>query len=157
MDLLYRNPLTIILADDDDDDRSVFREALKEVFPEARLLEVSNGVQLMERLASIQEKPDVIFLDINMPLKNGKECLVKIRQMDEFNDMPLIMYSTSVDIADIEWTFKRGANLYISKPVFYTGVVDSLRKVFVPKWKENLQDPVFTNYYLNAVSLMDFT
>jgi CheY-like chemotaxis protein len=87
------DPIKILYADDDDDDGFLFRQALDEVNPFTKLKLVTDGEKLMKYLASADEEhPDIIFLDINMPCKNGKQCLKEIRSNK----------TTSKDEKDIE-------------------------------------------------------
>ena len=124
-------PVKILLADDDDDDRFLFSEALKEVNPCTSLKTVENGEKLMKYLASVDgEHPDIIFLDINMPCKDGKECLKEIRSNKELDNVPVVMFSTSNYDKDIDETFKYGANLYVAKPVFFNEQVKILKNIF---------------------------
>ncbi|KRD12743.1 transcriptional regulator [Flavobacterium sp. Root901] len=108
----------ILLADDDDDDCSFFEEALDELSLATTLVTVNDGVQLMNYLADNLEKnlPDVLFLDLNMPRKNGSECLTEIRQTERLKDFPVIIFSTSLDTKIVDVTYEMGATFYIRKP-----------------------------------------
>src|SRR6185436_708779 len=107
------NPIKILLADDDEDDKMFFEDALKEANPKTQLKTVDDGQQLMKYLAEVDgNHPDIIFLDINMPCKNGKECLKEIRSNKELDEVPVVMFSTSDHEKDVEETFQNGANLY---------------------------------------------
>ena len=107
--------LYIMLADDDSDDRFFFSEVLEE-YKHVALESIEDGVKLMNALNSRAKLPDLIFLDLNMPGKNGVECLSEIRQQDKLKDIPVIIFSTSSSKKDIDETFDLGANLYITKP-----------------------------------------
>lgn len=133
------NPIKILYADDDEDDRDLFRQALNDAHTDAKLTMVEDGDKLMKYLASVDGKhPDIIFLDINMPCKNGKLCLKEIRRIEELDKVPVIMFSTSSYKEDIEETFRDGANLYVSKPVFFEDEVNILKKIFALDWQEEL-------------------
>src|SRR5258705_11979617 len=89
-------PVKILLAEDDEDDRELFKAALKEVKPEVKVEMVDDGQKLMSYLTSTDEAhPDIIFLDINMPCKDGIQCLKEIRGNKKLDDVPVIMFSTS--------------------------------------------------------------
>ncbi|KQS24902.1 response regulator [Dyadobacter sp. Leaf189] len=118
----------ILLADDDDDDTFLFREALEQVSPNSQLSVASNGVELTDNIHSTEPKPDLIFLDMNMPVKNGLECLEEIRATPGFEDTPIIILSTSVAQYLWESAYKGGANLYIQKPTSFAGLVNVLEK-----------------------------
>ena len=114
--------LNILLADDDEDDRIFFKEALHEVNPNATLNIVENGVELMHRL-SCRPLPDLLFLDLNMPLKNGYECLFEIHSNSRLRRLPVIILSTSSVAEHINDMLKDLACLYIKKP----GTFDELK------------------------------
>ena len=118
MPLAYKN---VVIADDDQDDIQLFEEALKETCPDLNLTVATDGVKLINLLEEIP-KPDVILLDLNMPIKSGKECLEEIRAKDEFDDVPIVILSTSNQKADIEDCLKKGANHYFVKPESFEGM-----------------------------------
>jgi CheY-like chemotaxis protein len=125
-------PIKILYADDDEDDRVLFQQALKEAHTVAELTTVADGDKLMKYLAQGDgQHPDIIFLDINMPFKNGKECLQEIRSNPKLSEVPVVMFSTSAHKEDIEETYSNGANLYVSKPVFYQDEIKILKKYFL--------------------------
>ena len=108
-----------MLADDDEDDRLLFKMALKEVNPNINLTFAEDGEILMDVLSSQNSHlPSLLFLDLNMPFKNGKECLKEIRNNEALDDLLVVIYSTSSSDLDIEETYNLGANLYIEKPVY---------------------------------------
>lgn len=109
----------IILADDDADDCEFFEEALKEVSSETELTITRDGVELMNTLYEIVTEPpppDMIFLDLNMPRKNGFECLTEIRETPRWKNIPVVIFSTSANVDTIERAYSLGANCYIRKP-----------------------------------------
>jgi len=114
---MNNEPFRILLADDDEADRLLFKEAFEELKINTNVLSVNNGEQLMEYL---NRKgivlPEILFLDLNMPRKNGFECLKEIRSNKKFDEISIAIYSTSAAERDIEATFIAGANVYISKP-----------------------------------------
>lgn len=116
-------PIQILLADDDKDDCFLFREALSEIPVQTHLETVHDGEQLMNYLGEHSDQlPDVLFLDLNMPRKNGFECLSEIKFNDKLKNLPVIMFSTSYprdmhyeqDIMKL--LYKIGAMDYIRKP-----------------------------------------
>src|SRR5688500_15330764 len=106
----------IILVDDDSDDRELFTEALSFIHPLAEIQTKTDGEELMEYLANVSRTPDVIFLDLNMPRKNGKECLQEIRAIKQFENTPIVIYTTSLNPVDIQETFSQGASFFLKKP-----------------------------------------
>jgi CheY-like chemotaxis protein len=140
----------ILLADDDEDDRFFFLEALTDAAIPAELLTVEDGIQLMDYLSGIENPPppDIIFLDINMPLKNGKTCLREIRDNQKFNEVPIVMFTTSSHQKDIDDTFTGGANRYILKSEFFEHEVQMLQKLFSPGWAKHIAKPSKENFIL---------
>ena len=126
----------IFLAEDDEDDFILFREALNEYKETIRLNWVRDGEELMNVLKKdIAELPDMIFLDINMPRKNGFECLTEIRQSENLKQLPVIIFSTSNDPALISWMYNAGANLYLNKPTDFKGLKENIQKAIAMDWK----------------------
>lgn len=115
------------LIDDDTDDQDVFIWALAEIDPTIQHAIASAGAAAVELLRSDTTfVPDYIFLDLNMPLMNGKQCLVELRKMPWLESTPIIIYSTSSDPRDIEETKQLGAADYIVKPSRFAALVDTL-------------------------------
>ena len=117
----------ILLADDDADDRTFFEDALEELALPAELSTVNDGVQLMKTLTATQKDllPDVLFLDLNMPLKSGFECLTEIKSTETLKYLPIIIFSTSLDTTTVDKLYAQGATYYICKP----GDFSKLKKV----------------------------
>ncbi|MBA2612356.1 MAG: response regulator [Bacteroidetes bacterium] len=108
--------LNLLLADDDVDDRFFFDKALKVLPISSALITVEDGAELMKYLSkNTKQLPDVLFLDLNMPRKNGLECLEEIKSNNLLKHLPVIIYSTSLheDVADV--LYKTGAHFYIRK------------------------------------------
>lgn len=109
--------LRILLADDDECDRLLFGEVFQEMKGLHSIQMVHNGLELMEYLTAKETVlPHFIFLDLNMPYKNGLDCLKEIRVDEKFKEIYIAVYSTSAAEKDIEETFYNGANHYIKKP-----------------------------------------
>jgi CheY-like chemotaxis protein len=145
------DPIKVFLAEDDDDDIFLFAEALKDAHPNATLKTVEDGEKLMKYLATIDgNHPDIIFLDINMPCKDGRECLKAIRSNKELDEVPVIMFSTSNFEKDIDETFKNGASLYVSKPAFFKDEVTILKKIFSLNWQKDLLKPNKERFVVHA-------
>ncbi len=108
--------LHVLLADDDKDDRFFFNKALETIPILTNLTIVEDGEQLMTYLIENSEKlPDVLFLDLNMPRKNGLECLSEIKHDQKLKKLPVIIYSTSGYFDVTEDLFNKGAHYYFSK------------------------------------------
>jgi len=124
----------IFLADDDIDDRELFIEALSQ--PDISVMDFPNGKALLTYLTTAEEQslPDMIFLDLNMPVMGGKECLRHIRSFKKFDDLPIIIYSTSSNNKEIEETFALGANLYVTKSSSYMSLKKTLEDIIRLDW-----------------------
>ena len=96
-----RQNFHIVLVDDDSDDRFLFEEAV-EGYQNVEFEGMENGVVLMENLYTKNTLPDMIFLDLNMPEKDGRACLLEIRRSKKLKDLPVIVFSTSSNRKDIE-------------------------------------------------------
>lgn len=106
-----------LLADDDADDTSIFCEALGLIDTDVECSTVENGRRVFERLKEFGPvKPDLIFLDINMPIMDGWDCLRALKQNPEYKTIPAIMYSTSSARKDVELAYQLGALLFLTKP-----------------------------------------
>lgn len=126
----YSN-LHILLADDDEDDRQFFSEAIASIAPDLKLTTVQNGDELLKKLKKNRlDLPDFIFLDLNMPYKNGLECLKEIKSLDFLNKVPVLIYSTSAHSDQVETTYLNGANLYVQKPSSFEGITRVLKTIF---------------------------
>ena len=101
-----------------------------------KVMLVNDGVELMNHLSQNGNPlPHILFLDLNMPRKNGMECLLEIRQNDHLKDIPVAIYSTSSSEEDIEETFVKGANVYIKKPSDFATLKKILEEVITINWQ----------------------
>jgi CheY-like chemotaxis protein len=131
--------ISILLADDDTDDQFFFKEALKSIDPLIKLVIANDGQDALKKLESFT--PELIFLDINMPFKTGKECLKLIRRDKALKDIPIVMYTTSSDGEDINDCFHMGANLYVSKPLSQDDNIKILTAIFHLYHENKLNNP----------------
>ena len=142
--------LSILLVDDDKDDRFFFQEAFKEIEARASIQTVNDGEELMNYLTrSAITYPQIIFLDLNMPRKGGLECLQEIRKNMEMKDIIIIIYSTSSSEKDISESFSIGANLYLKKPNDYFTLIKLLTKVNGINWQEHAEKLCMENFLLS--------
>lgn len=133
---MQKNLMHIMLADDDDDDRQFFKEAFEDIEIKHHISLFNNGVLLMEYLTNPENPlPDIIFLDLNMPMKSGKDCLKEIRNIPRLKSITVAIYSTSSADKDIEDTFISGANVYICKPVDFNTLKKTLKNVISVNWQ----------------------
>jgi len=137
----------IWLADDDIDDREVFEDAVKQILPSTTVTTFLNGEVLMAALHAGQV-PDILFLDINMPCKDGMDCLKEIRAMVQFSRLPIIMFSSSVQPKHVESAYGFGANLYYSKPTTFYELIAGLSNLFRMDWTDPYT--ITSNHYINS-------
>lgn len=118
----------ILFSDDDTDDALLFTQAADLMKSSILLSFAEDGEQLM-RFLSRESLPDMIFLDLNMPVKNGIECLREIRSDKKLDNLPVIVYTTSDNPRDIDTCFKLKANLYVVKPTSFESIIKTLKKI----------------------------
>ncbi len=142
-------PITILLADDDEDDRMMTRDALRDARLHNPLKTVNDGVQLMAYLRHEGDfadpgqspRPGLILLDLNMPRMDGREALAAIKQDPELRSIPVVVLTTSKAEEDVIRTYDLGVNSFITKPVTFLGLVEVMK--------------VFSRYWLEIVDLPD--
>lgn len=110
----------IFLADDDEDDRFLFEQAIRDVSSDSQLITAENGERLITLLSQYNSDPHLIILDINMPRKNGLVCLKELRLMSKYRNTPVVIFSTSIESRHVEKALEEGANYCIRKPSSYT-------------------------------------
>lgn len=126
---------TFFIVDDDIDDQELFIEATNEVDKTIKCYSASSCEEALETL--INDKipiPDLIFLDLNMPRVNGKQCLMELKKVATLKDIPVIIYSTSSEKRDIEETASLGAAYFLTKPNKFDDLCKSLSFVISQDW-----------------------
>lgn len=133
---MQKEHITIALADDDEDDRNFFKDAFEELKINTVVTTLCDGEELMNYL-NLPETilPNILFLDLNMPKKNGYECLLEIKKVQKFDNIAIAIYSTSSSEEDIENTFVQGANIYIKKPSDFNILKKILSQVVTINWQ----------------------
>ena len=120
---------TILLIDDDEDDQELFKEAITKVNTEIDCQIARHWDEAQKKLKTFS--PSLIFLDLNLPRLNGKECLMKIKSIAEWRNIPVVIYSTSSLEHEIEETRKLGAVHFVTKQNTFNGICTSLREVLL--------------------------
>lgn len=129
-------PMYIVLADDDEDDRFFFKSAVEEMEFNSKLKLLNGGQELMDYLSQDDiPKPHILFLDLNMPGLSGFDCLKLIRSDPKLKDISVAIYSTSNSEKDIEDTLSSGANIYIHKPSDFERLKHIIRHVLKINWQ----------------------
>jgi len=130
-------PITILMADDDEDDRELARDALREARVANPLRFVVDGQDLIDYLRREGDyahpqadvpRPGIILLDLNMPKKNGREALAEIKADESLRRIPIVVLTTSKDEQDVLTTYDLGANSFITKPVTFAGLVEVMKE-----------------------------
>ncbi|HLP52199.1 MAG TPA: response regulator [Chitinophagales bacterium] len=117
------------MADDDDGDRLLFNEALRDLPFAVEFTPVTGGEHLMDYLQHAQQLPHILFLDLNMPRKNGFDCLREIKQDKKLRALPVVIFSTSDDEQGVERAYLEGAHLYLVKPAGFLDLISGIKHV----------------------------
>lgn len=146
---MQHESILITLADDDEDDRLFFTDAFEELKINTNVNTVNNGRELLNYLNHPKTVlPNIIFLDLNMPILNGIDCLKEIKRDDKFKDIAIAIYSTSSSDQDVENTFVLGANIYIKKPSNFNELKRILSDVVIINWQYHTNDLNKDNFLL---------
>lgn len=130
MTLNDKSDTKIFLAEDDEDDRLLFHEALNEINSTIPLIESFDGVHLMENLREYEvDENDILFLDLNMPLMNGFECLDKIKEDSKLKNFRIVIFSTTAEEDYVEKSFQKGAFMYIKKPDSFQTLINTIETI----------------------------
>jgi CheY-like chemotaxis protein len=139
----------LLLADDDSDDCTFFSEALQDLPVSATLSVVKDGIQLMSTLTnSTSQLPDILFLDLNMPRKSGFDCLSEIKSNDKLKRLPVIIFSTSLDMEVVKLLYHKGANYYIRKPGEFSKLKSVIHQALLIMDGGNSERPPFEKFIL---------
>lgn len=142
-------PITILICDDDEEDRLLTKEALEQAHISNSLRFVEDGEQLLDYLyqrgayageTGAAPRPGLILLDLNMPKLGGREVLAIIKGDKTLHDIPIVVLSTSQLDEDISRSYQLGVNSFISKPVTFSGLVDAMH-VLGRYWLEIVELP----------------
>ncbi|MBS1587790.1 MAG: response regulator [Bacteroidetes bacterium] len=129
----------ILLAEDDNDDVVIFELAMNQMNFPYLLRNATDGDMLFVMLKN--KVPYILFLDIHMPCKDGIACIVEIRKNKEYDNLPVIMYTSNLAAKMIEDSFRSGANFYITKTNTINALVEKLKKIFAVDWNSYMHYP----------------
>jgi len=141
--------ITILMADDDEEDRELTRDALNASHLANRIRFVGDGQELMDYLrhdgiyggeADAPPRPGIILLDLNMPKKDGREALAEIKADESLRQIPVVVLTTSSDEADVLRSYDLGVNSFITKPVTFTALVNVM-SAWTKYWFEIVELP----------------
>lgn len=127
--------MTIFYADDDADDLDFFRTVTENIARPIRLFTHSRGEGLLQAIFNPPPSPHIVFLDLNMPGKDGFRVLEELRRHASQQDVPVVVLSTSADPRNIDRVRALGANFYITKPDSFAALERSIRHVLAIDWK----------------------
>lgn len=142
--------LRILLADDDLDDCFLFKEALDEFHISVCFTIVNDGEQLMQLLRKKSTHPDVLFIDMNMPRKNGFECLEEIKRCEKLKSIPVIIFSTYFDRDIVNMLYQKGAQYYIQKPREFGKLKKAIHLALSMTVKEKFLQPPIEKFVLSV-------
>lgn len=136
---------SILLAEDNLEHCFFFKRVLKEVAPDIHLFEVHDG----DELISLLEKflPDLLFIDLNMPCKDGIQCIKQIRENKAYDNLPIVVFTVSSQHNAIQTAYGFGANLYIVKPKEYSQLAAALNNILLMNWTD--LKSITSNYFRN--------
>lgn len=129
-----KSPKHVFIVDDDIDDRDLFIEAVDQIDPSIVCKSAQDGQEALQKLnESNGALPDIIFLDLNMPRINGKQCLEQLKNTDHLKHIPVAIYSTSSFQKDIDETRQLGAEYFITKPANFRELCSVIAQVIAPQ------------------------
>jgi CheY-like chemotaxis protein len=131
------NRKILFIIDDDEDDQLFLHEAVNDLKIPIVCHYANNGESALKQLKEETiPVPDFIFLDLNMPRLNGKECLVEIKKLSRYANVPVIIYSTSSHQKDIQEIMQSGASYFLTKPTRISELCEKLLDIFSIDWQE---------------------
>jgi CheY-like chemotaxis protein len=147
--------INILLADDDKADCLLFKDALEELPVSATLAIVHNGEELIEEITKKGNKfPDVLFLDLNMPRKNGFASLGEIKRSTALQNLPVIIFSTASDVDTVKNVFRDAAHYYICKPADFSQLKKVIYEALVLITQENNPLPLKEKFMITGDSII---
>jgi CheY-like chemotaxis protein len=142
----------VLMADDDKDHARLFERIIKKEFPFIQIYYVPDGEQLIQFLHL--NRVDLLFLDLKMPCKNGYECLKEIRKDTALKDLPIVVYSGSAHLSDIQKSFLHEADFYLVKPFITDHLKTAINMLLTVDWAG---EPSIKRHYFINNSFVPFT
>jgi len=131
---LHNSATKILIGEDDDDDYLIFSLAIEETSYKVLLTRATDGQMVLSLLE--KEMPDILFLDLKLPMKDGRECLKEIRANHNFDALPVIIYTSYDDLANVEFCYREGSNLYTVKPSSVSDLRQILERILAIDWRK---------------------
>ena len=136
------NPIHVLFADDDDDDQFLIKQIIDEIGITANIIQARNGIEVLHFLESESIVPDIILLDINMPIMDGLSVLEQIRAKKNYLNVRIVLFSTTADPIIVRKAYDLGATLYLCKPNKYEDYLLIMKILLtgidIPEGKRNL-------------------
>jgi len=148
MGAAIKDPTYVLMAEDDDDDFFIFSLAVKDLSVRVMLSRAENGDILLKLLD--ESVPDMLFLDLLMPCKDGRTCIKEIRANAKYDTLPVIVYSSMRDMNNIQFCYREGGNLYVFKPSTLPELKDILERILTIDWKNMMYYPPLSNFVISA-------
>jgi CheY-like chemotaxis protein len=143
---------SILVAEDDEDDFYCFNMAISSLSGLFQLLHTSDGIRFSS-LIQTAVNPDVIFLDINLPYKNGISCLKELRSKEDYDSVKIVMYSTSCSSREIDSCYSLGADFFLVKPSSFSSLQRQLKELFQNDYFVKNQKPPREAFVFNSPQL----
>ena len=143
-----KDPTHILLAEDDEDDYFIFSLAVQELSIRVMLSRAENGDILLKLLD--EKIPDLLFLDLLMPCRDGRTCIKEIRANAKYDTLPIIVYSSMRDVNNIQFCYREGGNLYVFKPSSLPELKDVLERILSIDWKNMMYYPPLSGFVISA-------
>jgi CheY-like chemotaxis protein len=126
---------SLLLVDDDADDQLLFGEALREINSPVSYEAATDAIDALKKLGTSSTIPQLIFLDLNMPIMHGFECLKRIKENATLQKIPVVIYTTSSSPLDIHMAKQLGAAAYFCKPMHFNHLCDKLKSILDGFWE----------------------
>jgi DNA-binding response OmpR family regulator len=149
MSLTQNKSTNVLIAEDDDDDFFIFSVAISETGFTVLVKRAEDGELLLTLLR--EELPDVLFLDLLMPGKDGKQCLLEIRGDRRYDRLPIIVYTQLDDLETVEYCYRQGANLFTIKPNSIQDLKEALQRILSVDWKKTLYFPPKSEFTVGKI------
>jgi CheY-like chemotaxis protein len=137
----------ILIAEDDDDDFLIFSSIVQELNHNVELSRAADGNLLIKFLDAVI--PDILFLDVLLPYKDGRQCIREIRSNRRYDELPVVTYSSIRTVDTVEFFYREGANLYVFKPSSFAELKGILQQILSIDWKKALYYPPKNQFVIN--------
>jgi DNA-binding response OmpR family regulator len=145
--MLTNEPKDVLLAEDDHDDVEFFQSAIKDTTIPVELRHAKDGEELFLELK--RAVPNLLFLDIQMPCKDGISCILEIRKNRKYDRLPVVMFSSLTHKSYVDKTYRYGANYYVVKPTSVAALTQRLQYLLSVEWEKQLYYPPKEEFLLS--------